>query len=293
MDNPVDRFIPAPDGLRLHYAEYGAHDWPGAPVVCLPGLTRAARDFDPLARALAFGGAVKRRVLALDYRGRGLSAYDTEWRRYDLATESADILAVLAAADISRALFVGTSRGGLHIMALAAVRPEVLLGVALNDIGPIVEPAGLMRIKNTVGKAPPLASWPAAIAFMRRAQGRFFPRLSDAEWETWARMTFADRDGALTPRYDPALANTLASVTPDMAQLDLWPQFEALGATPALFVRGALSDVLSSETFAAMGRAHAGAECLTVDGQGHAPLLIDAPTIARIAAFVERVEAAS
>lgn len=281
--DPVSRFVSAPDGLKLHYAEYGDAIAPGAPVVCLPGLTRTAEDFGPLARALAAGG---RRVLALDYRGRGLSDHDPDWRRYDIATESRDILAVLTAAEVSRAIVVGTSRGGMHAMVLAVARPTLLQAVVLNDVGPSVEGLGLMRIKTHVGKTPAPRSWTEAAEILRRTMSAHFTALSDAEWETWARMTYAEKDGRFALRYDPALARTLDGVGVDMPAIDLWPQFMALAEVPTLVVRGENSDLLSPTTFGAMQQKHPRCEGFVAPGQGHAPLLIDTPTIERIAAFV-------
>src|SRR5260221_2490393 len=156
----ISRFSFAPDGLRLHYFEYGSQSDPGVPVVCLPGLARTAEDFDRLARVLAaLVNGQKRRVLALDYRGRGGSAWDPDWTHYNLQFEHLDILATLAAAEVTNAIFIGTSRGGMHVMVLAAAAPALLRGAVINDIGPVIEMAGLMRIKGYVGNLPPLSSW--------------------------------------------------------------------------------------------------------------------------------------
>lgn len=288
MSQPISRFVSAPDGLKLHYAEYGDATAPGAPVVCLPGLTRTAEDFGPLARALAFEGKTRRRVLALDYRGRGLSERDPDWKRYDLAIESADIIAVLTAAEVARAIIVGTSRGGLHALVLAVVRPTLLQAVVLNDIGPNVESLGLMRIKSYVGKRPAPRDWAEAVDMLKRTMSAHFTALSDEDWATWARMSYVEKDGALVSRYDPALARTLESVGVDMPPIDLWPQFMALADVPTLVVRGENSDLLSPATYAAMLEKHPACEGFITPGQGHAPLLIDPPTIARIAAFVEK-----
>lgn len=286
----TSRFTPAPDGLRLHYFEYGSGADPATPVVCLPGLTRPAEDFDRLARALAAPAAgPRRRILALDYRGRGLSAWDPDPTHYSLPIEHADILAVLAAAGVTRAIFIGTSRGGIHVMLLAASQPAILRAAVINDIGPVVERSGLLRIKNYVGYLPPLHSWAEAIAYFRKAAGAHFTDVAEADWETYARLTFSDESGRLKLRYDPELARTLETVTADTAPAELWPQFEALAAVPLLCLRGENSDLLSPETFAEMARRHPAFEAHVVPGQGHAPLLLDAATIAVIAEFVRRV----
>src|ERR687898_1755817 len=145
-----DLFVSAFDGLRLYSRDYGPRFARALPVVCLPGLARTSADFHDLALALSQDGKRPRRVLALDYRGRGRSAYDRDWRNYDLKVELADVLGVLAAAGIEEAVFVGTSRGGLIAMALAAARPAAVRGAVLNDIGPVIEGRGLVRIRGYV-----------------------------------------------------------------------------------------------------------------------------------------------
>ena len=146
-------FITASDGLRLHARCYGTRTASATPVVCLPGLARTAADFEALASALSHEKPF-RRVIALDYRGRGLSQYDSNPANYALPVELADVLAVVTALDVTPAIFVGTSRGGILTMLLAAVRPTAIVGAVLNDIGPVIEPQGLMRIKSYVGKLP-------------------------------------------------------------------------------------------------------------------------------------------
>ena len=193
---PVSHFVSAPDGLRLHVREYGsrAAASPRMPVVCLPGLARTAADFDRLARVLAADG---RRVLALDYRGRGLSERDPDPTHYDLATESADVLATLAATQVGRAIFIGTSRGGLITMILAALQPALIAGAVLNDIGPVIEAEGLARIKGYVGKLPRPNSWAEAVDLLKQIAGAQFTALTDADWLDFAQLTFKEENGAL------------------------------------------------------------------------------------------------
>ena len=284
----LDRFVSAPDGLKLHYVEYGSTLDPGAPVVCLPGLTRSAEDFAPLARALAFGGKRRRRVLALDYRGRGLSDWDRNWENYNIGVENADILGLLDAAEVREAIVVGTSRGGLHAMTLAATRPALLRAAVLNDVGPVVEPLGLIRIKSYVGKMPQPRNWDEAIDIVKATMSAHFTALSDHDWEAYTRRTFMEKDGKFVGRSDPKLANTLAEVGPDMKRIELWPQFEAMAERPTLAIRGENSDLLSAETLQDMTRRRPKCESWVVPGQGHAPLLTDAVTIERIRTFVER-----
>lgn len=286
MADFASRTVEAPDGLRLHARDYGRTDADAPTVLCLPGLARTAADFDALARHLVAADP-GRRVLALDYRGRGLSARDPDPARYDIPVESGDILAVLDALGVTQAVLVGTSRGGLHTMMLAAVRPSLLRGAVLNDIGPVIEPVGLARIRGYVGKLPQPGSWDEAVAMLRQVAGAQFTGLADADWLAYAETTFETEGGAFRTRYDPALMNNLAKLDLD-AVPTLWPQFEALGGVPVLVIRGANSDLLSPETAAAMTARLPDCTLLTVPGQGHAPLLTDAPTLAGIERFVAR-----
>lgn len=288
VQDPVSRFIRAADGLRLHYLDYPAPA--GAqrellPVVCLPGLARSADDFDRVAKALQAEG---RRVLALDYRGRGRSEWDQDWRRYDFNVEQADIATQLADAGVAQAVFIGTSRGGLHTMRIAARRPGVVRGAALNDIGPKIEHAGLLRIKRYVGKLPPIPSMREAIALMRMTAGVDFSGVSAKEWEDYARLTFVEKDGKVLLRYDPELSHTLDAVEPDVTPEEHWDDFDALSNVPLLAIRGSNSDILSPEVFDEMARRAPRLEQALVEGQGHAPLLLDQPTISRIAAFIRK-----
>lgn len=286
-------FISASDGLRLHFRDYGSPLDPGLPVICLPGLTRSAADFDPLASALAggFAGNRRRRVLALDYRGRGLSDYDPDWKNYSLPIENDDILSVLTAAGVERAVFVGTSRGGLHVMLLSATRPSVIAGAVLNDIGPVLEPQGLARIRSYVGKLPQPKSEADAIDLTKRLMSEQFKGLSEADWALYARLTYADDAGRFGVRYDQKLMKTIESIDLEQPAPALWAQFNGLRDVPLLAIRGGNSDLFSPETLAEMARRHPNCETYIVDGQGHPPLLIDAASIHRIAAFVAQTEA--
>jgi pimeloyl-ACP methyl ester carboxylesterase len=280
----ASHFISAQDGLILHLRGYGDDSSTLTPVVCLPGLARTGADFDALAMQLSANG---RRVVALDYRGRGLSQWDKDPARYDVMTENADIQAVLAAAGIEQAVFVGTSRGGIHTMVLSATRPRLIKAAVLNDIGPVIESKGLARIRGYVGKLPAPRSWPDAVDLIKRLASAQFTDLSAADWEAFARLTFAEKDGTLVAQYDPALAKNLAAIDLTAKIPDLWPQFGGLAHVPLLVIRGGNSDLLSVETVAEMARRHPRCEAFTVPGQGHAPLLLDAPSITRIAAFVD------
>ena len=149
-----DLFVTAKDGLRLHVRQYGSHSDPGLAVVCLPGLTRTTADFDALAPVLAEAAGLKRQVIAVDSRGRGLSGYDSNPENYNVVVELTDVMTVLSTLKIGPAIFIGSSRGGILTMLMGATRPEAIAGVVLHDIGPVIEPAGLTRIKSYAGKMP-------------------------------------------------------------------------------------------------------------------------------------------
>lgn len=284
IPSPESRFIRAADGLRLHYLDYPAPGATRLPLVCLPGLARTADDFWRVAEVAQASG---RRVLALDYRGRGRSDWDTDWRRYDLDVEQADIFAVLADAGVVEAVFLGTSRGGLHTMRIARARPALVRAAILNDIGPEIEKGGLLRIKSYVGKLPPLSRLSEAVALMRMTAAPQFTGVSAQEWEIYARQTFVEKNGRIELRYDPALNHTLDGVTPEAELEDFWEPFAALAKVPVLALRGQTSDILSSEVFEEMARRAPLLERYAVPGQGHAPLLLDQPTLDRIRVFLD------
>jgi pimeloyl-ACP methyl ester carboxylesterase len=284
-------FVTAPDGLRLHLRDYGPRLAPRLPVVCLPGLSRTAEDFDPLASSLASDAAAPRRVLALEYRGRGLSEFDRNPANYTIPVELADVIAVLTACAAAPAIIVGTSRGGLIAMVLAAVEPGAISGVVLNDIGPVIDASGLMRIKSYVGKLPQPKTFEEGGEILRRIADSQFPKLDAADWVTLAKRGWREADGRLVPTYDPALARSLAALSPDQPMPTMWPQFDALGRLPLLVVRGANSDILSEATVAAMQARHSAMELFVVADQGHAPLLAEPDTIGKIASFAAACDA--
>jgi len=282
-----DFFYDVPDGLRLHARIYGEGDAGALPVVCLPGLTRNARDFHQLALHLANVAQPRRKVVCFDYRGRGLSDYDADWKKYDVGVEAGDILAGLAELGISKAIFIGTSRGGLILHVLAAIRPDILGAVILNDIGPVLEPAGLALIKSYLS-TPTLVptSYAAAASVQKAVHGAAFTALADSDWMDMAYAIYREIDGKMRPDFDPALINGLAAFDLTQPLPTLWPQFDAMGQIPVMVIRGANSLLLSADTVTEMGRRHPRLNPVTVEGQGHAPFLHTAGLAERISDFI-------
>ncbi|MBN9599774.1 MAG: alpha/beta hydrolase [Afipia sp.] len=312
-----DFFCQSADGLTLHGRSTGP-DSPHLPVLCLPGLTRTTADFDTIAQALATDPQTPRRVVAVDYRGRGLSDSDPNPENYTVAMEMGDVAAVAAAAEVSRAILLGTSRGGLISMALAAMRSPLPAGVILNDIGPVLELTGLMKIKGYITDPPERHGWDEAAGGLKALFADAFPALTDADWMAWAHRAFRlathppgpDHGGPppgpiasshmvsphaakLERTYDLALARSFDGIDPENPPPPLWELFDALQNLPLMLIHGALSDLLSPQTVQEMAARRPDLDLVEVADQGHAPLLTDAPTIARIKAFCRRCDQAA
>jgi pimeloyl-ACP methyl ester carboxylesterase len=279
-------FVTAQDGLRLHVRRYGSPAPRRLPIVCLPGLTRNGADFDELAHAFSADSAEPRLVVAIDSRGRGRSDYDPTPSNYSFPVELADVLTVLTALEIGRAVFLGTSRGGILSMLLGAARPAAIGGVILNDIGPVIDAKGLVRLKGSVGKLPTPKSFAEGAEILRRLGDAQFTAMSEAQWLAQARRTWRETANGLVLDYDPQLALTLAEVDVERPVPPLWAQFDSLARVPLMLIHGANSDLLSAATVDAMRARRLDIDVLEVPDQGHAPLLVEADVIARIAAFV-------
>ncbi len=260
----------AQDGLRLAGRDQGPRDGRLLPVVCLPGLTRTTRDFELLANLLAQRG---RRVIGFDYRGRGRSARDPSGASYTVPIELDDVLRGMQLRGIGRAILVGTSRGGIIAMSMAAARPDLVAGVVLNDMGSRIETMGLLRIKSYVGKGTPPADWAMAAAALKALHGAQFPASTDEDWQAQARLTFAEEDGRPVSDADPLLALGLATLTEATPSPDLTALFQALTPLPVMLIRGGTSDLVTAETAAAMATQHPGLVTIEVAGEGHPPML--------------------
>ncbi|HTV71207.1 MAG TPA: alpha/beta hydrolase [Rhizobiaceae bacterium] len=286
----TDVYYTSEDGLRLYAAVYG-EDHPGRlPVVCLAGLTRNSRDFHEIAMHLAGDGDAPRQVIAFDYRGRGNSEHDPNWKNYDILVEARDVLAGLTACGIEKAAFIGTSRGGLIIMVLAALRPAILKAAILNDIGPVVSTEGLMLIRTYLERAPRPKTFEEAVAIQKAAVGGSFGALDESDWERMVRAFYRQEKRGLVPEFDQNLLKTMKGLDLEKPLPDLWPQFMALANIPVLAIRGGNSRLVAAETLDEMARRHADLQAATVEGQGHAPLLEtgNLPTI--ISTFLARID---
>jgi pimeloyl-ACP methyl ester carboxylesterase len=287
---PRSVFTTSRDGLKLHARIYGPEGATALPVLCLPGLARTHQDFHEIALALATDTQTPRRVVCVDYRGRGLSDYDADWKRYDIRIELDDVLQQMAALGLAHAVFIGTSRGGLITMAMGAMRPAVIKGAIINDIGPVIEAEGLMRIRSYIGKLPQPADFTAAADILQRLFGSQFTAFGPEQWETMARRTWKETPGGLRPDYDPALMKTLEELDLEAPLPILWPYFDALKHAPMLAIRGENSDIFSASTHAEMGRRHPDCALHTAIGQGHAPVLGSPDVVAKVKRLISRAE---
>lgn len=282
--NHTDLHFTVRDGLRLYARHYPPARALGLrPVLCLPGLTRNSRDFDDIATALSRHPTTPRDVFTLDMRGRGNSEYDSNWRNYAVTVEMQDVIDFMTMMELSETGIIGTSRGGLITHALAAGQPGLLGPVVLNDIGPVINLDGLVRIAGYVGKMPVPKTWDEAARAVLELTRRDFPNLTEKDAHVFARQIFNEKNGRPVTGYDPKLARTLSIL--DGPIPELWPQFEALKRVPVLVVRGGNSDLLSKATVQEMQRRHPDLRSIEVPNEGHAPLLRDEPTIAAIASF--------
>lgn len=279
----TDRYWTSKDGLRLHYRDHdGPSDRP--PIVCLPGLTRNARDFEPIADRYA--GAW--RVLSIDFRGRGLSDYDPKPENYAPPTYAADVLALFDAIGIDRAVMFGTSLGGLVTMLLAAAARDRISGAMLNDIGPEIDQAGIERIRGFVGKAVSFASWQDLTNALAARNADVYPGYGAEQWQIFARKIASEREGRITFDYDMAIASNFNRAA-DGPATSAWPLYQALAGIPLLILRGELSDLLETDVARKMAEALPDAELVTVPEVGHAPALDEPEAVAAIDRLLARV----
>ena len=279
----ADRFWTSPDGIKLHYRDYdGPHEKP--PILCLPGLTRNARDFEPVAERYAGDW----RVLSVEFRGRGMSGYDPETDHYHPRVYVADVLKLLDQLGIADAVFVGTSLGGLVTMLLGMSDSERIAGALLNDIGPVIDPAGIARIGTYVGGTASFDDWDEAITAVADRNHDIYPDYDRAQWDRYTRRIMTERGGRIVFDYDTGISKTFSkpAETPDA---DTWPLFDALDGRPVTVLRGELSDLLSADVAERMAARLADVELVTVPRVGHAPSLDEPESLAAIDRLLARV----
>ena len=270
------------DGLRLHYRNYGGRE-DRPPILCIPGLTRNARDFAHVADRLAGNW----RMICVDLRGRGESAYSKLPMSYAPLTYLQDIEDLLETLKIDRFAAFGTSLGGLVTMLLATSRPGRIAGALLNDIGPVVEEAGLDRIRGFVGKSGSWPSWMHAARATANVHGAAHPDYDLGQWITLAKRLYRlTAQGRIVPDYDLRIAEPMRHPA---EAADLWPAYEALGTTPVHILRGALSDILSAEAAKAMAKRLPNAKLTIVPRHGHPPELDEPESIRAIDALLKSV----
>jgi len=277
----------AADGLKLFARDYGAERGEPLPVLCLSGLTRNSRDFESIAPRLS----LTRRVICPDYRGRGRSQYAADPKSYRPDVELDDVLLLLDALTIARVAVIGTSRGGIVAMVMAAKAKERLAGICFNDIGPHVDAAGLLRIRSYLGVAPRFTTWEQAAASIQ-ATNPGFKNISDEGWLAFARRVFRDEDGVPKADYDLRLGEGFPGAE-DIAAgkvADIWPMFDQTIPLTSVVLRGENSDLLSVETVAEMQRRHPALAAVTVKDRAHVPLLDESESIAAIESWLAAVD---
>lgn len=285
LDSPADYrecALTAQDGLGLYFRDYGDPASTGTPVLCLPGVSRNSKDFAFLAHRLS----KSRRVLCPDYRGRGRSEYDPDWRNYNPQAYMEDIRHLLAATGVHKVHVIGTSLGGILAMIMAVAMPGAVAGAVLNDIGPEIQLDGLVTIIEYLKDDTPFADWDAAAGHLRQV----FPNLPAKTAEDWIQIAKnthrEDPVRGLVPDWDPAIARQFSKAL--TAKANLWPLFNALGNVPVLAVRGAKSSILSDKTFARMAQSMPAMTQVTVDDCGHPPSLSEPHVLEALDAHLAR-----
>ena len=279
----ADRYWTSADGLRLYYRDYGGPaDRP--PILCLHGLTRNSRDFARFAERYAG----RWRIIAPDFRGRGNSAWDPDPEHYAPSFYAADMLHLLDQLEVPKVTIVGTSLGGLVAMLIAAIAPQRLAAVVLNDVGPDLDPAGIARIGEYLGQPATFADWDTAAAELEQMHGATHAHYGADDWADYVRRVCRERDGAVIVDYDLAIAENFRT-TQSAPPVDAWPYYRALAVAPLLILRGEHSDLLSAATALAMAEAHPDAELVTVPGVGHPPDLVEPAALAAIDRLLGRI----
>lgn len=266
------------DGLKLAFQDEGE----GTPVLCLSGLTRNGNDFDYVAPYLS-----NVRLIRLDYRGRGASDWDENFNNYSIPVEARDAVELLDHLNIDKAAILGTSRGGLIAMVLAATVKDRLVGICLNDIGPQIATEGLGKIMGYVGRNPTAKTMNELIAKLPTHFTEFGP-VPDGRWQTEAEHHYRETAEGLKINYDPALRDALIEAA-KQPPVDLWPLFDAMNDLPLALIRGANSDLLSMETTAEMQRRRPDMIFTNVPDRGHIPFLDEVESLTALNQFIRSI----
>ena len=276
-----ERFVSAQDGAQLYVRDYGDPLSPRTPLLCLTGISRNSKDY----HAFALRHQAGRRIVCPDYRGRGRSDRDVDWRNYAPPVTLGDIIQIMAALDLGRVVVVGTSLGGLLSMALNALKPGAIAGLVLNDIGPAVG-TGSGGIMERIGRDHPQPDLATAARYLKSEFAHLSYR-TEAEWLDFAERTYRlGEDGVWHHDWDPAIARPfLAGETGGM---DLWALFRGFACVPALVVRGGISDLLTEAGLAEMVQAKPDLVTVTVPGVGHTPHLAEPEVQGVLDDFLDR-----
>jgi len=274
------------DGLKLSGEIWEPRGRPkDIPVLCLAGLSRCTKDFHAVAVYLQDCGY---RVIALDYRGRGLSDWDPNWQNYTIPIEGQDIDDAIAKLKLNRFAILGTSRGGLHAMAMGQrYDKDRIAGVILNDVGARIEMRGIHRLAATIGRNMTHDSFETLAKHLQSGMQMQFPAFTDVDWLRYAHQLATKQHDQVVLDYDPALGHQLASLDEGAPWPDLWPLFDGLSDVPIQVIHGKKSDLLTDDTCKDMQARHEGLELVDIADQGHAPMLWDEKTQTRIAAFLD------
>jgi len=267
------------DGLKLFYEDTGD----GLPLLCLSGLTRTTRDFDYVTPHL--DGV---RLIKLDYRGRGRSDWAEDWSTYALPIESRDVFELLQHLGLAQVALLGTSRGGLNAMGIASVAPDTLLGVALNDIGPVIDPEGLAAIMTYLGRNPAAKTHDEVAAALASVMTGF-EGVPDSRWMEEAQKHFRRAETGLEITYDPKLRNAVEAAG-HQATPDLWPYFDALPDRPLALIWGENSDLLKESTVEEMQRRRPDMILARVPGRGHIPFLDEPESLTALRKWLEAMQ---
>ncbi|MEH6547244.1 MAG: alpha/beta hydrolase [Sneathiella sp.] len=283
----TEHFYRSTDGLNLYYREYGTNE-DHSPLLCLSGLTRNSKDFHDFAERYCDD----RKVYALDYRGRGKSEYDTNYENYNPQIYAGDIYNFLSSRNIPKAVFVGTSLGGLLTMGMAGFAKQLIAGAILNDVGPEIDTSGGNRILDYVGQDIRYATIEDASEAQKQQYLNAYPDLTDADWLEQSKKTFVfDKSaGNFRFNYDMNLGPALAKQFENAAPIDLWPFFAELKDIPTLAIRGARSDVLSQEVFEKMQTENPKMHSLLLENRGHVPLLDESPLLEEMDQFIAGIQ---